>query len=114
MKGSPTASGRALAVATMNASSSVVIRRGRPPAHLGSKDAMPISLNRWITSRTRSGEVCTNRAMASTLLPPAEASTTIDRRHFTIDLSVSPPPRRTIRWSWRPSSSVNLRTRSRC
>ena len=99
VRGSPTASGRVLAALTMNTSSSVVVRRGRPPAHVGSKEAMPIWLNRWIISRTRSGVVWTNRAMASTLLPPAEASTTIDRRHFTIDLSVLPPPRRTIRWS---------------
>ena len=45
-----------------------MIRRGRPPAHLGSKLAIPISLNRWIISRTRSGEVCTSRAIASSLL----------------------------------------------
>jgi len=77
----------------------VVIRRGRPPAHLGSKLAIPISLKRWIISRTRSGEVWTNRALASTLLPPADARTTIERRHFTMDLSVFPPPHWTIRWS---------------
>jgi hypothetical protein len=41
---------------------------------------MPISLKRWIISRTRSGEVCTNRAITSTVFPPAEASTTIARR----------------------------------
>ena len=113
VRGSPTASGRALAVLTMKVSSSVVMRRGRPPAHLASEEAIPISLNRWIISRTRSGEVCTSRAIASTL-PPAEASTTIDRRHFTTDLSDLPPPRRTIRWSWRPSSSLTRRTRNRC
>ena len=103
-----------MAVFTMKASSSVVIRRGRSPAHLGSRLAIPISLRRWIISRTRSGEVCTSRAIASTLLPPAEASTTMERRHLTIDLSVLPPPRRTIRCSWRPSSSLRRRTRSRC
>jgi hypothetical protein len=52
-----------------------------------------------------------NRLDAS---PPAEARTTIERLHLTIDLSVLPPPRRTILWSWRSSSSVSLRTRSRC
>jgi hypothetical protein len=35
------AAGRDLAVATMNSSSSVVIRRGRPPAHLGSAISCP-------------------------------------------------------------------------
>ena len=33
VKGNPSFSGRVLAVSTMNISSSVVIRRGRPPAH---------------------------------------------------------------------------------
>ena len=31
---------------------------------------MPISLNRWIISRTRSSEVWTSRAMAGTVFPP--------------------------------------------
>ncbi len=29
-----------------------------------------MSLKRWIISRTRSGEVCTSRAITSTVLPP--------------------------------------------
>lgn len=91
----------------------VVIWRGRPPAHRGSNDRIPNSLNRWIISRTRSGLVATNRAITATSLPPADASTTIARRHFTIDFSVRPPPRRTIRWNCRPSSSRNRRTRTR-
>ena len=70
VKGRPTFSGRSLAVWTMNSSSSVVIRRGRPPAHLGSNERIPFSLNRWIISRTRSGLVCTRRAITSTVFPP--------------------------------------------
>lgn len=34
---------------------------------------------------------------STTVFPPAEASTTSARRHFTIDLSVPPPPRLTMR-----------------
>src|SRR5579884_3567347 len=94
----------------MKASSSVVIRRGRPPAHRGSREAIPVSLKRWIISRTRSGEVWTSRAITSTLLPPAEASTTVARRQRTWLLSVLPPPRRTIRCRLRPSSSESRRT----
>ncbi len=40
--------------------------------------------------------LCTNPAMASALPPPAEASTTVDRRHFTIDVPDLRPLRRTI------------------
>jgi hypothetical protein len=54
-----------------------------------------MSLKRWIISRTRSGEVCTSRAIVATSLPPAEASTTIARRQRTTDRSDF-PPRRTI------------------
>jgi hypothetical protein len=43
-------------------------------------------LNRWIIARTRSGQVCTSRAITATSLPPAEADT-IARRHFTIERS---------------------------
>ncbi len=88
VNGSPRVSGRVLAVSTMNATSSVVIRRGRPPAHRGSNDAIPISLNRWIISLTRSSEVATSLAITPTVFPPAEACTTTARRHFTIDLSL--------------------------
>ena len=76
MKGSPSASGRVVAASTMKSSSSVVMRRGRPPAHRGSSDAIPSSLNRWITSRTRSLEVAASLAITGTVLPPADASTT--------------------------------------
>lgn len=41
---------------------------------------LPASLNRWIICRTRSGLVCTSRAITSTVFPPAEANTTIARR----------------------------------
>jgi hypothetical protein len=53
--------GRPVAVATMNASSSVLIRRGRPPAQLGSSARSPIPLKAWITSRTLSSCAATNR-----------------------------------------------------
>jgi hypothetical protein len=52
----------------------------RRPAHLGPKQAMAILLNLCMTSRTRSSEVCTSRAMTGTGLPPAEDSTTRARR----------------------------------
>ena len=60
---------------------------------------MPISLNRWIISRTRSGDVATNRAITGAVFPPADANTTNARRHRTTEFSDPPPPRRTIRWS---------------
>ena len=97
VNGRPRASGRAVAVSTMNASSSVVIRRGRPPAQRGSSDAIPNSLNRRIISRTRSGDVAASRAITGTVLPPADASTTSARRQRTTDPSELPLPRRTIR-----------------
>ena len=110
VKGWPRLRGRSVAVLTMSWRSSVVIRRGRPPAHGGSSAPIPLSLKEWIISLTRSGLVWTSRAIAATSLPPAEASTTRARRHLTMDLSVLPPPRRTIRWSCLPSSSDSRRT----
>ena len=112
MKGTPREPGRAVADVTISSRSVVVIRRGRPPAQAGSNAAMPFSLNRWIISLTRSGEVCTNVAMTATSFPPAEARTTSARRHLTTELSLLPLPRRTMRCSWRPSASVSLRTRT--
>src|SRR5579862_514130 len=112
VKGWPKVAGRVVADETMSSRSVVVIRRGRPPAHAGSNEAIPNSLNRWIISRTRSGEVWTIRAITATSLPPAAASTTRARRHFTTELSLLPLPRRTIRCSSRPSASVSLRTRT--
>jgi hypothetical protein len=50
------------------------------------------------------------RPTLATSLPPAEASTTKGRRHLTIDLSVFPPPRRTICCNCLPSSSDSRRT----
>ena len=97
VNGSPSASGRFVAVSTMNASSSVVIRRGRPPAQRGSSEAIPNSLNRWIISRTRSCDVAADRAIAGTVLPPADANTTNARRQRTTDPPELPLPRRTIR-----------------
>lgn len=61
--------GRFSAALTMKARSSSPIRRVRPPAHRGSNDRIPISLNRWIISRTRSGEVWTKPAITVTELP---------------------------------------------
>ncbi len=72
-----------------------------------------MSLKRWIISRTRSGEVCTSRAITSTVLPPAEARTTMARRYRTTLTWLLPPPRRTMRCSCRPSSSVRRRTFTR-
>jgi hypothetical protein len=47
--------------------------------------AMPISLNRWMTRRTESSSACTRRAITGTVLPPAEAGTTIARRSRTAE-----------------------------
>lgn len=44
-------------------SSSGLSRRGRPPAHRGSRQVRPVSLNRWITSRTVSSSACTSFAI---------------------------------------------------
>lgn len=41
-----------VAVSATKSSSSRLSRRGRPPAHRGTRQASPSSLNRWITSRT--------------------------------------------------------------
>src|SRR4051794_3675643 len=41
---------------------------------------IPTSLNRWIPSRTVSSSAATSRAIAGTVFPLAEASTTIARR----------------------------------
>jgi hypothetical protein len=65
--------GRVVAVATTNASSSSVIRR--------------------MTCRIESSSAATRRAIAGTVFPPAEASTTIARRSRTAD----PVPLRVIR-----------------
>ncbi|GAA0532367.1 hypothetical protein GCM10010390_38280 [Streptomyces mordarskii] len=47
---------------------------------LGSSQARPISLNRWITSRTVSSSAATSWAMTGTRFPPAEARSIIARR----------------------------------
>src|SRR3954465_7231475 len=86
-------------------SSSALIRRGRPPAQRGSSALIPSSLNRWITSRTVSSSAATRPAIAGTVLPPAEASTTIARRWRIPLLAAFGSPRRTIRSSRCPSSS---------
>lgn len=67
--------GRVLAVVTMTAMSASVMRRGRPPAHRGPRQANPSRLNAWITSRTVSSSAATSRAIASTLVPDADAIT---------------------------------------
>ncbi len=106
VNGCPSLAGRVVAVWTTKASSSSLSRRGRPPAHRGSRQVSPISLKRWITSRTVSSSAWTRRAMTGTVLPPAEASRTIAPRYRT-ELVL---PRRTICWSFCPSWSVSLRT----
>jgi len=64
----------------MKAASLVVIPPGRLPAHLGSKQAIPILLKLRMTCRSRSSEVRTGRAIAGTVFPPAEDNTTRPRR----------------------------------
>lgn len=68
-------------------------RRGLASPHLATEIYRfgPISLNRWITPRTASSSPWTNRAIAGTVLPPAEAGTTIARRSRTAE----PVPLRT-------------------
>lgn len=80
VNGWPSLVGRVMAVWTTKSSSSGLSRRGRPPAHLGSRHARPISLNRWITSRTVSSSACTSWAITGTRFPPAEASSIAARR----------------------------------
>ena len=104
----PSFSGRVLAAATITATSSSLIRRGRPPAHRGSSAARPLALNRWITSRTGPSSAATSRAIAGTSVPDADATMIIARRTRTDPCF----PRRTICSSRRPSSSVSRRART--
>jgi arginine/lysine/ornithine decarboxylase len=67
-------------------------------------------LKLWMTSRTRPSEVCTRRAITGTVLYPAEANMTRARRYRTTLALPLPSPLRTIRWSFRTSSSVSRRT----
>jgi len=67
-------------------------------------------LNRWITSRTVSSSAATSRAITGTVLPLAEASTTIARRYRITLLVIFGSPRRTIRSNRCPSSSERRRT----
>src|SRR6202022_2083968 len=76
----------------MNSSSSPLIRRGRPPAHLGSSAVRPLSLNAWITSRTVSSSAATSRAIAAAVVSDDDAMMIIARR-TRIDPCL---PRRTI------------------
>ena len=82
---------------------------GRPPAQLGSSARSPISLNRWITSRTVSSCAATSRAIAGTGVPDADAMMINARRTRTESSCL---PRRTICCSRRPSSSVRRRART--
>ncbi|GAB7101998.1 hypothetical protein JCM4814A_03120 [Streptomyces phaeofaciens JCM 4814] len=59
----------------------------------------PISLKRWIKSRTVGSSACTNWASTGTRFPPAEASSITARRYRT-ELVL---PRRTICCSFCPS-----------
>ncbi len=72
---------------------------------IGSRQASPISLKRWITSRTVSSSASTGRAITETVSPPAEASSIIARRNRTALLL----PSRTTRRSSRSPCSVSLR-----
>src|SRR3954453_15684759 len=92
----------------MNATSSSLIRRGRPPAHRGSRACNPRSLNAWITSRTVSSSAATSRAIAGTGVPDADAMMIRARRTRTDPCL----PRRTICCSRRPSSSDRRRART--
>ncbi len=107
----PSFSGRVLAAATITATSSSLIRRGRPPAHRGSSAARPLALNRWITSRTGSSSAATSRAIAGTSVPDADADA--DAMMIIARRTRTDPcfPRRTICSSRRPSSSVSRRAR---
>jgi hypothetical protein len=101
----PPLAGRAVAVATMNRMSASLIRRGRPPAHLGSSAANPRSLKAWITSLTVSSSAATSFAIAETGVPDDDAITIMARRVRIVPCL----PRRTIWVNRRPSSSVSLR-----
>jgi hypothetical protein len=108
VNGRPSFTGRVRAVATMNVSSSGLIRRGRPPAQRGSNASSPISLNRWITWRTVSSSAATSRAIAATVVPEADAMMIVARR-----TRIEPClPRRTIACNRWPSSSVSRRART--
>lgn len=54
----------AVAASMTKSSSSMLSRRGRPPAHRGSRQAGPTSSNRWITSRTVSSSAWTSCAIS--------------------------------------------------
>lgn len=85
VKGCLSSLSRVVAVASRRASSSGLIRRGRPPAHRGSKLASSASLNRWITPRIVSSPPWTSRVIVGTVFPLAKASTTIARRSRTAE-----------------------------
>ena len=72
---------------------------GRPPVHRGSSAANPRWLNAWMTSRTVSSSAATNRAIADTGVPDADAMMIVARRTRT----ELPRPRRTIWVSVWPS-----------
>ena len=86
------AAGRVVAAWTMYCSSSLVIWRGRPPAHRGSSAANLGSLKEWMTSRTVSSCAWTSRAIAGTVVPDADAIM-INARRTRTDSCL---PRRTI------------------
>ena len=67
---------------------------GTATAHGGSSDAIAVLLNRWIISRTRSGDVDTNRAIAHRV-------TTRRREH---DHRPTPPHHRVLRHATTPTN----------
>src|SRR5207244_6661485 len=72
--GTPSLSGRAPATATIRCSSSIEIRRGRPPPKRGRSDSNPRSLKSWITLRTCDSSVIHIRAICGALINVFEAS----------------------------------------
>lgn len=60
------------------------MRQGRPPAQLGSRQRSPISLNRWITSRTASSCAATSWAIAGAGVPAITAAPGVSRSILTV------------------------------
>lgn len=57
--------------------------RGRPPARRGSRQARPLSSNRWITSRAVSSSAGISWAITGTRFPPTDAGSIDARRQRT-------------------------------
>jgi hypothetical protein len=81
---------------------------GTAPRPARVQHVKPRWLNAWITSRTVSASAWTSRAIAGTVVPLADAMT-INARRTRIEPCL---PRRTIRCSVCPSSSLSRRART--